>query len=337
MRHHLLLPDVPLDTSSCLPPYVEYLKTWREHVVSRADDGEVASSGCLQAAIIDLVLAGEIKHDWLGVMDEHLTDDGKPLAYSEKYGARLYGFNSQYRQTTIHAIHARWWLETVLSPKEVDHARFAEMVLAKQQTDGLIYDADVSETVLRHRMKSELTLSAAMAVEILRNADALDDKGALALATNLADPKKCPPLGYMGMEYFRLQALQQLRHESLFPDSIEEAIAACEVGLPVGWCDFSIVSKVDAYMGTAKRTSRDKPIHAPLTALHVRALMERVSDGEKKTKIHDRLIAYATHLQKEPTDVPAFQMRDVPIPFGADKTPLELVSASNLIATCTKA
>jgi hypothetical protein len=186
-------------------------------------------------------------------------------------------------------------------------------------------------------MKSELTLSAAMAVEILRNAGALDEKGALALATNLTDPKKCPPLGYMGMEYFRLHALQQLRHDALFPKGIYDAITACEVGLSVGWCDFSIVSKVDPYMGTAKRTSRDKPIHAPLTALHVRALMEPLPEGDQKAKVRDRLIGYANHLQKQPMNVPAFQMRDVPIPFGADKTPLELVSVSNLIATCTKA
>ena len=334
---HLLLPGVPLDPTSRQPVYVDYLKAWRENVVTRADDGEVASSCCLQAAIIDLVLAGEIKHDWLGIMDEYLVDDGKPLAYSTRYGARLYGFDSQYRQTTIHAIHARWWLETVMRPKEIDHERFAALLQAKKQSDGLIYDADVSETVLRHRMKSELTLSAAMSVEILRNAGRLSDKDALALATNITDPKKCPPLGYLGMEYFRLQVLQQLRHESLFPDGIDDAITACEVGLPAGWCDFSIVSKVDAYMGTAKRTSRDKPIHAPLTALHVRALLERLPDGEKREKTRERLVAYANHLAKQPMDIPAFQMRDVPIPFGADRTPIEVICASNLMATCAKA
>ena len=336
MTSHPFLPGVVLDKGSCHPAYLDYLKAWREDVVTRADDGEVAASGCLQGALIDLVLKGEITHDWLGVMEEHLTADAHPIAYSERFGTKLHGFGNQYRQTAIHAIHARWWLETAIAPDNVDHSRFAKMILAKRQTDGLFYDADVSETTLRHRMKSELTMSAAMSVEILQAAGDIDGERALDLATNLTTPMKCPPLGYMGMEYFRLHALQQLGHEALFPIGIDDAIVACEVALPVGWCDFSIISKVDPYMGTAKRTSRDKPIHSPLTALHVGVLLTRVDSVGIKEHVQARMGDYAEHLGKHPTDIPAFQMRDVPIPFGADKTPLEVISASNLIATCKK-
>lgn len=337
MMRHLFLPEVPLDGSSCHPAYAEYMKAWREDVVTRADDGEVAASGCLQGALIDLVSNGKINHDWLGIMDEHLTADARPLAYSERFGAKLHGFGSQYLQSPVHAIHARWWLETALTPDNVDHDRFAAMLLAKRQSDGLIYDADVSETMLRHRMKSELTMSAAMSVEILTAAGKLEGDGARELATNISDPKKCPPLGYMGMEFFRLEALRQLGHDSLFPTGIETAIAACEEGLPYGWCDFSIRSKVDAYMGTAKRTSRDKPIHSPLTAVHVRTLLAAVRPAEEKERLQERMRVYAEHLAKHPADIPAFQMRDVPIPFGTDRTPLEVICASNLIATFVKA
>ena len=119
-----------------------------------------------------------------------------------------------------------------------------------------------------------------------------------------------------------------------FIDSIgiDVHIAACEVGLERGWGDFSIASKVDAYMGTAKRTSRDKQIHSPVVACHVKELSKKVTDLELNTAIKGRLESYATYLSEKPLDIPAFQMRDVPIPFGADMTPIEAVCASHLIA-----
>jgi hypothetical protein len=93
-------------------------------------------------------------------------------------------------------------------------------------------------------------------------------------------------------------------------------------------------AKVDAYMGTAKRTQRDRPIHSPLIACHVSFLLEKVQDAEKKNSLSQRLDTYACHLKNNPLDIPAFQMRDVPIPFGADKTPIEVICASFLITQC---
>lgn len=332
MTTHLLIPDLTLSTDACRPVYTDYLKQWRENAVVAADKGEVAASICLQATFADLVLSGAPKHDWLGLMDEFLMHEGAPLAYSQAFAARLYGFDAQYRQSTIHAIHTRWWIETLCAPAKTDHERFARMIADKTQSDGLIYDFDVSGTILRHRMKSELTLSAAMGTEILLAAKRLDEAGALKLATNLSDQKKCPSLGYLGMEYFRLHALRNLGHEALFPVGIEAAISSCSVGLAVGWCDFAMTGKVDAYMGTAKRTGRDKPIHSPLSARHVNSLSAKVQSEDAKAKIVERLHAYSSHLAESPMDIPAFQMRDVPIPFGADRTPIEVICASGLIA-----
>ena len=48
--------------------------------------------------------------------------------------------------------------------------------------------------------------------------------------------------------------------------------------------------------------------------------------------IMNRLTIYARSLADNPLDIPAFQMRDVPIPFGADLTPIEAICASRLIA-----
>lgn len=336
MIEHLLTPKVPLELGTALPPHVAYLSAWREDVVTRADDGDIAASQCLQAAFIDLVVAGEVKHDWLAIMDEHLTVDGKPMAYSARFGARLFKFDAQYKQSTVHAIHTRWWLEKLLDADNVDHECFAGMLTTKTQSDGLIYDLDVSETTFRHRMKSELTMSGAMAAEILLAAGQLGSSKSRAFATNLADPKKCPPLGYLGMEYFRLRALQLLGHEELFPAGIDGHLVAATDGLAVGWCDFAMSSKVDAYMGTAKRTGRDKPIHSPLITLHARALIEKCASEDIRAAMRTRLQSYAKHLSETPTDIPAFQMRDVPIPFGADATPIEFICASHVIASCGK-
>jgi hypothetical protein len=309
--------------------YLPYAKEWRENAIRQADEGVVAASVCHQAALLDLALFGRLRHAWNEVMDEFLTHDNKPLAYSQAYSKRLYGFGSQYQQSTIHAIHTRWWIETCLS-STTDHERFAEMVAAKRQSDGLIYDADVSETVLRHRMKSELTLSMAMAVEILAAAGRLTPQLSLELATALVDPKKCPTMGYMSAEYFRLFALQAMGQVPLMPTGLAEHVVACAKGLSVGWGDFAMASKVDAYMGTAKRTQRDKQIHSPVIACHVAALIEVLPTAQQAIE-QKRLSEYSSHLRNHPADIPAFQMRDVPIPFGADRTPIEALCASHLI------
>jgi len=334
MIQHVFLPEVPLQAGFIHPVHEEYLKGWRERAIQCADNGDVASSMAYQASLIDLVLFGRARHDWLGVMDEFLTQDGVPQAYSEIFGRRLWKFGGQYQQSTIHAIHTRWWLESLSKHEALDHGRFADLLQAKRQIDGLIYDRDVSETTLRHRMKSELTMSMAMSVEIFLAAGRLTGDASTELATNIADPKKCPLLGYMSTEYFRLKALELLGHDELFPVGIEEPIHSCTQDLPVGWCDFSMKSKVDAYMGTAKRTARDKPIHSPLIACHVAYLLKKVKDAERRAALAQRLADYACHLKKNPLDIPGFQMRDVPIPFGADKTPLEVICASFLITQC---
>ncbi|MGF9760542.1 hypothetical protein AAII07_35675 [Microvirga sp. 0TCS3.31] len=332
MTEHLVLPEVALQKGALQPMYVPYLREWRETAIQRADQGDTAASVCHQGALVDLVLHGEVRHPWHEIMDEFLTADGKPLAYSKEFGTRLYKFDAQYRQTTIHAIHTRWWLEQIVKPTTVDHAKFAAMIMSKRQSDGLIYDADVSPTTLRHRMKSELMLSSAMSCEILCRAGLLVGSLPLELATNIVDPRKCPPLGYMSAEYFRLYALRLLGYLNLFPTGIADHIDLCATDLEVGWGDFAMQSKVDAYMGTAKRTRRDKPIHSPLIACYVAYLADTLADAEAQVALRVKVSSYARHLTNFPNDIPAFQMRDVPISFGAGITPIEMICASHLIA-----
>lgn len=332
MAIHPILPGVDLCTGRSHPAYEHYLRRWREKAIDDADDGRAAASVCHQATLIDLLLDGRPTYDWVSVMEDLLTDEGgRPLAYSTSFGDLLYKFKNQYVQSTIHSIHTRWWIEKLAVPEKVDHAKFAGWILAKKGPNGLIIDADVSPTVLRHRMKAEISMSAAMGAEILCEAGRLTDELRSELATSLCDPRKVPPLGYMISEQLRLAALRTLGHQEQFPTGIGEHIKACEVGLDHGWGDFPMASKVDAYMGTAKRTSRDKPIHSPLVACHVAALLVKVDDPTHRNALIDRLAIYSRYLAENPLDIPAFQMRDIPIPFGADLTPIEAACASHLI------
>jgi len=332
MITHLLLPGVCLRIGFFHPAFNRYLHDWREQVIIDADDGVTSASTCLQAVLIDLVFEGRLQHDWLSIMSDLLTNtEGNPIAYSKNYGKQLYKFEEQYLQSTIHAIHTRWWIEKLINMEKLDHEKYAKLILAKKSTNGLIYDSDVSKTTLRHRMNSELTMSAAMGAEILSESGNLSDELRDELSTNLCDLRKIQQFGYMSSEQFRLTALRILSHEEQFPVGIEKHIEDCTKGLEYGWNDFSITSKKDAYMGTAKRTTYDKPLHSPLIACHVAILADKVEEHAKKRLIIDRLNAYALRLAENPLDIPAFQMRDVPIPFGTDITPIETICASWII------
>jgi hypothetical protein len=332
MTAHIFLPGIELGPMPLGAAHNEYLDAWHGSIVRDAEHQNVAASGCLQGAFIELVMHGHLTFDWVGMAEGCLSGEGGvPLAYSARYGERLYGFANQAVQSTIQAIHTRWWLESVRDPKAVDHEKYATLLLGRKLRNGLIYDHDVSETILRHRMKTELTASLAYSVEILLAAGGLTGELRTELLASLVDPRKCPPSGYMSAEYFRWRVLQLLGATQHFPVGIAEAIQLCAVGLDVGYGDFSIADKRDAYMGTAKRVARDKPIHSPLIACHVRALIEAVPTAAEKAPIEQRLGAYRAHLRANPMDIPAFQMRDVPIPFGTDKTPIEVICAAWLV------
>lgn len=331
MINHLLLASVDLNTEVLHKEYVPYLKQWREKLIDDIDMERVSSSLCLQGAFVDLVLDGRLTFDWLSVMKDFLSKDGVPLAYSENYGKQLYKFEAQYFQSPIHAIHARWWIEKLTYPNDMDEDFFSNLILKKQQSDGLFYDKDISETIFRHRMKSELLMSAMMSAEILIHAGKLDEKAKRELATNLTEAKLIPIHEYISTEQYRLQTLKFLDFEEWFPVNVEKLIIECSDGLEYGWNDFVMSSKVDAYMGTKKRIMRDNAIHSPLIATYVDALCTQISSLDDLEWVQVRLNTYVHQLALNPLKIPAFQMRDITIPFGADITPIEAISASGLI------
>ncbi|MEX9873972.1 hypothetical protein AB7X03_10870 [Providencia rettgeri] len=336
MTYHLLLPNINITNDFIHDKYKEYLLNWRESVMNAADDGILSSAECLQAVLIELSMNGRITHDWLTIMNELLVENHNFIAYSRGYGKLLYGFDKQFFQSTIHSIHTRWWIENLMEPQHIDYDKFAQLILSKKQKNELIYDFDVSETTLRHRMKSELTLSAAMSSELLLKAGKLTDSLKNKLSASISDLTKIPLDGYILNEQFRLTALKFLSHEEQLPLGISEYIDACENNLEFGWNDFPIDSKVDAYMGTAKRTSRDSAIHSPLVACHVSALSDVVDKNDRKKHRNTRLANYADYLSQKPLNIPAYHMRDILIPFGVGITPIEAICASWLIKNSSK-
>jgi hypothetical protein len=321
MTIHIFLPNLMLPELELLPEHETWLTAWLQELEINIEAGEIAASLCLQGAISELAIHGSIQTDWLGVMDAHLMRDGKPLAYSEQYGKRLYQF-PQWFQTEVHAIHARQWIEKASElPASLDYPALIEELI---QPSSWIYNPVVSPTGMRTRMKSEYLMSLAMGVEILSPSPILDRNRAQFEATLSA----LPITGYLSAEYFRQYALVVLNVVNLAPAAIDAVINSCEVG--EGYCDFDVAAKVDDYMGTAKRVGRDIPVHSAISSLHALSLSSLCAADEQK-RVNDRLESFGNHLRANPLDIQPFKMRDIDIPFGTGLSPLEIVAASEIV------
>ena len=325
MVGHILLPHVKLKEIQLVQAHQEWLVRWLSSVENEIENGDVSASLCLQGILSELAIYGTPKTDWLGVMEEYLTDhDGTPLAYSERYGERLYRFNFWF-QSPVHAVHCRWFIEQVCQPLSKRMPKYADLIVSLIQPNGWIYNPKVSATRHRNRMKSEYMMSMAMGCEILASVNRLSDCAEQFQATLssvlLTD--------FLSAEYFRLKALSILQTLELAPVGLAGLLSECKIEL--GFSEFAISSKVDDYMGTAKRTARDKPISSPLTGLYTKTIAKSCPDEVKESVIL-WLKAYGAHLKREPFDIQAFRIRDEDISFGTDLSPLEIIAASFLIA-----
>lgn len=322
MIEYILLPGVDISNVNIREEYRLWLTGWLNKTYEEINQESVASSMCLQGAITEIALYRTIRFDWIGVLEDLLTDEkGRPIAYSKAYSEKLYRFDSQWKQADVHPIYTRFWIERLSSnapSKTLDWARMIESLI---QPSGWIYNPDVSPTLIRTRMKSEYFMSLAMGLEILQISDLLASHRKL-LDAALAG---APLTGYLSAEYFRSRSLNILAAPNLAPKKQCEVISACEAG--EGYSDFSVASKVDDYMGTAKRTSRDIALHSPIAGLHALALAKHCNN-ETYMAVIKRLESFYAHLEVSPFDIKAFTIRDIPIPFGTDLSPLELIAAS---------
>jgi len=320
MIEHIFLPTLDIEQVALLPEHRVWLENWLREREPDIERGNVAASMCLQGAMSELLLHHRIVTDWIGIMEEFLTRDGKPIAYSEQYGKRLYEF-AFWIQNEVHAIHARWWVQRVCNVDSgLDFQGLAESLI---QPSGWIYNPQVSPTNLRTRMKSEYVMSLAMGVEILKS-----DGGLEPHRTEFEGLLSSTPLtGYLSAEYFRAFALNLLGRPELAPTALASVLATCEIG--EGYCDFDVRAKVDDYMGTAKRTGRDIPVHSALSALHA-SFLANLCDPEAKNRTIERVKHFSEHIKSEPMDIQPFRMRDIDIPFGTGLSPLEVMAASRI-------
>lgn len=326
---HPLLGSIDCRYVSLLDLHRDWLENWQIDQEKSIEHGEISMSGCVNGALCELALTGQLKTDWIGIIDEFLGTEDEPLAYSNAYIQRLHNFSAQGRQSTISAIFSRWWISQLVSTR-TDHDKYSELVLQRLQPDGHFYDYEVSETMIRHRMKLELTLNATYAVQILSEANRINSTFATEIASSITNTKDIPSCSYLSTEYFRFQTLQKIGLENLFPTGFDDFIVSLATGLSLGWSDFDLASKMDAYMGTRKRTSRDAVIHTPLVANYVSQMTALIEDPEVLESVQTRLVAYSAYLGSHPLDIPSFQMRDLTIPFGTGISILEAITASHL-------
>lgn len=324
MNDHLLLPINNLENMKIIPIYKDWLERWYYKLEEDISSGDVAISDCYQGIISEALLYGKIKTDWIGILEEYLTSDQMPLAYSEAYGKRLYKFDNQWKQSPIHAIYAHWWIRGFLNDQDIIRNKFSEIITSLIQSNGWIYNPEVSNTQIRTRMKAELLMSFSMGTEILKHHNRLDEHKERLLATI----NNFSYTGYISAEYFRIKAYETLDFQFNPITQYDEIIDECVSNK--GYCDFSIHSKVDDYMGTAKRIQRDKPIDSPLISVYVKYISNSLSDSSVQ-KVSHKLFEYGKYLNENPMNIPAFRMRDLDFPFGTDITPLEVISANNLI------
>lgn len=323
MSNHIFLPTLDIYQVTLLPEHRVWLEDWLQSIEPEIERGDVAASMCLQGVLGELLLHNRVLTDWAGIMEEYLTRDDKPLAYSEQYGKRLYAFNF-WIQNEVHAIHARWWIEQACNKKS--NLDFEALIEDLIQPSGWIYNPLISPTGIRTRMKSEYLMSFAMGLEILKAYNSLEDR-----RTSVEGLLSSEPLtGYLSAEYFRLFALRLLGVSELAPTALSSVLIDCEVGQ--GYCDFDVKAKIDDYMGTVKRTGRDIPVHSALSALHALSLAPSCSQ-EVQQRVGARMQQFSDHLKSEPLDIQPFRMREIDIPFGTGLSPLEIIAASGIVAT----
>jgi len=319
MVNHVFLPIPELESVDLLPEHQKWLEEWLRKVESLIDTGDIASSICLQGIISEIVLYGHPRIDWLGIMEEYLTDaTGKPIAYSKLYGKRLHKFLF-WLQSPVHAVYSRWWIEKVCMDKS--EKDYSSLIKSFIQPNGWIYNPQVSCTNIRTRMKSERMMSAAMGIEILKFSDNIDNYMLPFQAVLSSEPIT----GFLSAEYFRIKALEQIESIELIPSDMSGMIDSCETEL--GYSDFSLKNKLDDYMGTQKRTEWDKVVHSPISSIHAYYIAS-FCDKITRDKVFKKIKYLKNHLQTSPFDIPPFTMRSIDIPFGTDITPLELIAAS---------
>jgi hypothetical protein len=324
MINHIFYGKIDLTTLNVSQVHEKWLNERLENLQIAIEKGEVAASECLQGALIEVILKKQSKIDWLGVFNEYLlSEEGLPMAYSLAYGKKLHKFEAQFEQITVQSIHTYWFINKLLNPDYKDE-KLIRALSEFWQPSGWFYNPQVSITTERYRMRVELFMSLAMAVEILldaENNEAFKDKVEAHIHTE-------PVTNYLSAEYFRTETLLRIQKPAYIKsveDKLHKLLLSCQ--LDGGFSDFDVKSKVDDYMGTAKRVGRDVALLSAISTLHAKSLSDIIGDSNIA---NNSVGAFVKMQQANPLVFGAFKMRDLEPEFGPSITTHEIIAASIL-------
>jgi hypothetical protein len=303
--------------------YTQYLNNQLELIHDEISKDCLSAAKALQGVLIESLLYGRAKFDWAGAINELLVRNGKALAYSESFSNNLHGFSKQWEQYSIGAAYSQYWIRKHLSCTQIDF----DYLNSKRDATGLYFDIDISPTKTSHRMKTEIAASTAMVLEMNQDLKFLESHNPGQIMSAMDNSMLFPRYKYLSLEYFRKVIMDLHSEQKNDADLLEGFLKKCALEAKYGWSDFMMNEKLDDYMGTAKRTSRDSNIHSPMLALYVNYLTEL---GTRSVEIKDRLTEFTSHLVTDPWDIPAFKMRDLPYEFGPGITTLEALAAITL-------
>lgn len=316
--NYIFLPEFEEPDLIVRDEYKEWIDEWLYDLNENIEKGIISSSECVQGLLCERITNAK-NIDWLDVEQSLLRDEnGNPLAYSEKYGKKLYQFDSQWKQMPVHAIYNSFWINRFYGQ---DTSKHRTLISSLIQKSGWIYNPEVSNTQIRTRMKSELMMSLAMGTAILC-IDDIEERLKNQFEATLAD---VPLTGYVSAEFFRKIALENIKITDQRPGQLQDMLQKCKVGY--AYNDFCVDEKTDDYMGTRKRTKHDSTIHSPLITCMAAALC-RPLDQESIESIDQNMALYAEALRRNPFDIPSFKMRDIEYSFGTGIAPLEIIAAA---------
>jgi hypothetical protein len=305
------------------------LANWVTEQIEFFERGELASGALLVAYLGNRLLDNKNSFDWQGAIEEHLVQDEKAMSYSAAFGRKLYRFDDQWQQFNINAAYNCWF---IYKNEGLDGKKFVDQISSQRQPGGLYFDGITSPTIYRHRMKTEIAMSTAMAIDVLNQEDLLTASNRSETLAALLSPTTMPILNYLSYEYFRSRAVDVLDPSMLDKSRIETLLLKCAEELPFGWADFVMSEKTNDYMGTATRVARDRNIDSPILATMAYWLASK-STTPIMSEAKRRLAEYAKQLASPHKDIPAFKMRDLQFDFGSSITGLELIAATNLTNT----
>ena len=324
MKEFPFLPYYKINQQTICQEYETWLKNWLNKIENGIENNSIASSECIQGILTEQILYGRTKTDWIHIKNELLRDEnGRSISYSKEFSKKLWHFENQWKQNNVNSVFNDMWIDHYFNIHDNDQF-YGEQIELMIQSNGWIYNNEVSETQIRTRMKSELTMSMYMGVSILKLTDKLDG----SLIDNFkATLSTMDNTYFVSAEYFRTRTLELLDAINLIPNSYDKMIKECE--LEYGYSDFDLKKKVDDYMGTKKRTRHDHEIASPLVSSMVKYLSKYCEESYREG-VEKHISDYKIHLNKCPMDIKAFKMRDIDIPFGTDITPMEIIAAINL-------